>query len=414
MNLSCAIFGSGLSGQAASSLARDRGHAVTVFDESGRGNSDTFGAADLAHFDRFIFSPGFAASHPWRLLLQASGKPVQSELSFAAEHWQGPIIGVTGTNGKSTLTRLLVEALRRTGQKTVAAGNIGRPLSEVVMDCDNQKSTCAVCEISSFQAELAWVLKLDGLLWTNFAEDHLDRYANMTDYYRAKAGLFKCLQPGAVCVIGPQVKQWADELQQPCDHAPVTDAEEQLLQRLQPESPFSRQPQRENFVLAAQYCRLANLCEDALVAAANDFVLDSHRLELVSEQGGVTFWDDSKATNFHAALAAMKSLPRPIIWIGGGRPKGGDVDSFAQKATGLIDAAVLYGEAAPQLEKAFSKRLEQVQTIRCFEQAVRAAAKLGSTCSSAHVLLSPGFSSFDQFESYAARGKTFNSIVLSL
>lgn len=409
-----AIFGAGLSGRAAHRLALACGHSATLFDAAGNGDEDLFDSPLLAQFDRFIFSPGFAADHPWRLLAVASGKPVQSELSFAADHWQGHLIGITGTNGKTTLTQLLAGALQQAGKKATVAGNIGQPLSDVVLDVANVESAYAVCEISSFQAELSQGMQLDGLLWSNFAEDHLDRYPTMADYFRAKAELLNCLKPDSVCVLGPQVVPWLQRFNQPCGRAQIADEAPALMRRLKPDSVFNRCPWRENFALAAAYWPLTGEPVEALLAAANEFKLAPHRLDVVAEKGGVRYWNDSKSTNFHATLAAVRAVPRPIIWIGGGRVKGGNLAAFAHELARQIDAAVLYGEAAPPMLEALTGRLGNVQVVSAFEQAVRAAGKLAHAGRPANVLLSPGFASFDQFESYQARGKSFNSIVLGL
>lgn len=409
----CAIFGAGLSGRAAARLAQVRGDAFTLFDEAGGGDAVSFDRSQLERFDRFVFSPGFAADHPWRVLAGRSGKPVQSEIAYAAEAWQGQLIGITGTNGKTTLTELLAQALRQTGKSAYAVGNIGQPLSDLVAAVADP-AAYAVCEISSFQAELSRGLELDGLLWTNFAEDHLDRYQSMRDYFLAKAELFKCLKPGAVAILGPQVPVWMECLQLPPVPARIAEEAPALMPRLAPGSVFHRRPYRENFTLAAEYWRLVEKPEEALLAAAGTYKLSAHRLDVVHEKQGVTYWNDSKATNFHAALAAVGAVPRPLVWIGGGRRKGGDLESFARELSGQIDVAVLYGEAAPDLQRALSGQLEQVQLVPLFDEAVRTAGKLAAARSPAHVLLSPGFSSFDQFASYEARGKSFNSIVLGL
>jgi UDP-N-acetylmuramoylalanine--D-glutamate ligase len=414
MSLRLAIFGVGLSGQAAKRLALARGHEVTQFDEAGGGDKDIFDASQFAGFDRFIFSPGFAADHPWRLQAERSGKPVQSEMSFAAEHWQGPLIGITGTNGKTTLTHLLAEALQRAGKKAVCAGNIGQPLSDIVLDFENVESVYAVCEISSFQAELSAGIQLDGLLWSNFAEDHLDRYESMAHYFEAKAELLKCLKPDAVCVIGPQVVPWLERFNTSFGRAQIAHEAHALMSRLSPESVFTRFPYSENLALAAEFWRLTDAPEEALLAAANEFKLAPYRLDVVLARGGVNYWNDSKATNFHSTLAAVQAVPRPIIWIGGGRIKGGNLEAFAKELAPQIDIAVLYGEAAPQMMEALTDRLEDVRMVPAFDPAVRVAGKLAAACAPASVLLSPGFSSFDQFTSYEARGKSFNSIVLGL
>jgi UDP-N-acetylmuramoylalanine--D-glutamate ligase len=388
--------------------------SVVLIDEAGEGDQATFESSDLERFECFVFSPGFAAEHPWRILAEASGSPCLSEIAFAARYWNGKVIGVTGTNGKSTLTALIDKALSISGHVSVAAGNIGYPFSDAVLSEANQSDAYAVLEISSFQAELLDGLLLDGLLWTNFAEDHLDRYGSMSRYFRAKASMFNCLKRNGLCVIGSQVAHWMASQRKAFDGYTIAQELADLVHQLAADSVFQRFPYSENFSLAAELWRLMDQPSGALIEAANSLALLPHRLNLVAKCGSVRFWNDSKATNFHATLAALRSLDRPIVWIGGGRAKGGDVEAFAQQAGGQVDTAVLYGEVAERLAKALKGSLESVHVYECFDHAIAAASELAAKIPHANVLLSPGFSSYDQFDSFDARGKNFNDTVLSL
>jgi UDP-N-acetylmuramoylalanine--D-glutamate ligase len=409
-----AIFGAGLSALAARRLAQAKGAEVVLFDERGKGDRASFESGDETEFACFVFSPGFASEHPWRILAESSGLPCLSEIAFAASHWKGRLIGITGTNGKSTLTALLDKALRHSGYTSMAAGNIGYPLSDAVLSGSNHAEAFAVVEISSFQAELAGGLELDALLWTNFAEDHLDRYASMERYFAAKASLFNCLKKDGICVVGPQVAHWMGSMRKQFDACTIAYEDLSLLSKLSPDSVFQRYPYSENFSLAAELWWLLDKQFAPLIEAANSFALAPHRLTVVAEFGGVRYWNDSKATNFHATLAALESVERPIIWIGGGRVKGGDVEAFAREVARRVDAAVLYGEVADRLAQAFDGSLHSVQMQPRFADAVHMAAELASSMAGANVLLSPGFSSFDQFASYDERGKSFTDTVLSL
>jgi UDP-N-acetylmuramoylalanine--D-glutamate ligase len=413
-----AIFGAGLSAQAARRLAQAKGLKVVLIDQAGAGDRDTFELCDVAQFACFVFSPGFAAEHPWRVLAEASGLPCLSELAFAARYWQGRIIGITGTNGKTTLTALVDKALRRCGHVSVAAGNIGYPFSDAALAESNQPGAYAVIEISSFQAELSNGLQLDALLWTNFAEDHLDRYVSMSRYFQAKARLFDCLKSDGLCVIGPQVADWMANLSKEFDACTIAHEDAALAFELATDCVFNRLPYSENFYVAAEFWSLLGELPAKLIEAANEFKLAPHRLGVVAECEGVRFWNDSKATNFHAALAALDSVDRPIVWIGGGSLKGGAVEAFGKEVSKRIDAAVLYGEASERLAAALADPMKSAQKplqIRNrFEDAVWAAAELAKRIPSANVILSPGFSSFDQFSSYEARGKSFIDLVLSL
>ncbi|MFP4673024.1 MAG: UDP-N-acetylmuramoyl-L-alanine--D-glutamate ligase [Opitutales bacterium] len=409
-----AVFGAGLSGTAALRLAASLGYKACCFDEAGGGDAMRFDADAAAAFDGFVFSPGFAADHPWRRLAESSGKPCFSELGFAASHWRGYLCGVTGTNGKTSVTELLRGALVCAGRAAEAAGNIGRPLSELVLSAANSPETTAVCEISSFQAELLRGLELDALLWTNFAEDHLDRYGSAEAYFRAKAGLFSCLRPEAPVVWGEGVEAWAKHtgVELPAWKRPEKRTVDPA--RLQRGSPFLQSPQNRNLAIAAQLWECWGLPESALFEAANAFELAPHRLRCVAEWDGVEFWDDSKATNPDAVLAALEGFELPVHWIGGGLPKGGDGPAFARALAGGIHAAFIYGAVGDAF--AGNLREEGVSAIyaKQFNDVVKAAAASALASPPAVVLLSPGFASFDCFSNYAERGNSFTTTVLSL
>ena len=414
MSKQYAIFGAGLSAQAARRLAEAKGLSVVLIDEAGEGDEATFEASDLERIQCSDVSPGVAAEHPGRILAKGSTKPCLSEIAFAARYWEGRIIGVTGTNGKSTITALLDNALSLSGHVSLAAGNIGYPFSDAVISEANQSEAYVVLEISSFQAELTDGLQLDGLLWANFAEDHLDRYGSMPRYFGAKARLFNCLKRDGLCVIGSQVAEWMANQRKAFDGCSIAHEVADLVLQLDADSVFQRFPYSKNFSLAVELWRLMNQPPAALIEAANAFVLPPHRLDVVAECGSVRFWNDSKATNFHATIGALRSIDRPIVWIGGGRAKGGDIEAFAQQVASRIDIAILYGEVAERLAKALKSFLEPVHIHKRLDHAITAAAELAAKIPQANVLFSPGFASYDQFDSFAARGKSFNDMVLSL
>lgn len=414
MSKTIAIFGAGQSGQAARRLAHALGDATELFDEGGQGDAPTFSPSDLARFDSFVFSPGFAADHPWRRLVREVGRPCLSELSYAASHWKGRLVGITGTNGKTTLTKLLAEALGAAGEASLAAGNIGYPLADAVLSSANEEAATAIVEISSFQAELSQKLRLDGLLWSNFAEDHLDRYATMDAYFEAKAQLLDCLKPDAPCVVGPSVVPRLKRRGRACPAYKLAKPATKWVEVLRPTSVFARPPNSENFNLAAAWWELSERSTQALIDATNDFSPAPHRLGQIAEFDGVRYWDDSKATNFHAALAAIAFVPTPVVWIGGGQAKGGDLEAFARSVAAGVAVAVLYGEVGEALATALRGLPVRVVRHDRFAAAVEAAAGIASQMKSANVLLSPGFASFDQFGSYGDRGKLFRDLVLSL
>ena len=412
-----AVFGAGVSGCSARSLATGLGLEVCVFDEGGQGNASEFDDKLLRDFDAFIFSPGFAAKHPWRVLAEGSSRPCFSELGFAASYWRGRLIGITGTNGKTSLTSLLFEALKAANINAVETGNIGAPLSDVVLSDSNTDQTYAVCEISSFQAELTRGLQLDALIWTNFAEDHLDRHASMKEYFAAKQKLIGCLQPCAPAFLGTSVDAF-DSSVRDRPNTFVVEEDSGWIERLVPESPFRSYPQSANFALATAFWRHFDFYSEALIDSANTLQLAAHRLNRVSEWGGVSFWDDSKATNFHAALAAMDALQGSmqgnIYWICGGSYKGGDLKAFVRSAAPKVKKAFLYGIVAEEMVAHFRETESFFEQHVDFVDAAQAAAEAALKDTPSVVLLSPGFASFDQFPGYAARGDAFTKTILKL
>lgn len=408
-----AIFGAGVSGQSARKLALGLGSEVCVFDESGKGDSSEFDEKRLSQFDTFIFSPGFAASHPWRVLVESSDCPYYSEFGFAALYWRGHLLGVTGTNGKSTITALLQSAMVSAGFDAVQAGNNGIPLSDYIFSDKNHSDAYAVCEISSFQAEMPQGLQFEGVIWSNFAEDHLDRYASMHDYFSAKRKLLSCLCPDAPVCLGADVPAFDASITE-LPNTFIVNKDSALINALSPSSTFFNEPQSINFVLTATLWRALKLPLDVLVDTANKFQLAAHRLSLIDTWGGVTFWDDSKATNFHAALAAIDVMKRPIYWICGGSYKGGDIEAFVNAVAGKIEMAFLYGKMADRLSTYYQQTQSKFEVHVDFSDAVKGATNAALANSPSVVLLSPGFASFDQFSGYAARGNAFVSTIANL
>ena len=281
-----AVFGAGVSGRSARALATGLGMEVHLFDEGGQGDASEFNETLLQDFDAFIFSPGFAASHPWRVLAENSSKNCYSELGFAASHWHGRLIGVTGTNGKTSLTSLIFEALKAAKINAVKAGNIGTPLSDYVLSEANTDETFAVCEISSFQAELTQGLELDGLIWTNFAEDHLDRHASMKEYFTAKRNLIECLRTGAPAFLGPSVHTFDPSISA-ASNVFIIEDDSKRIESLVPESPFRMYPQSANFALALAFWKHFDFPMESLIGRANTFQLAAHRLSRLPEWGGL-------------------------------------------------------------------------------------------------------------------------------
>lgn len=403
-----AILGAGVSGLGARELLTALGIGCTLFDERDR----VFTEREAARHPLVVYSPGFRRDHGWLALARAARADCWGELDFASLFWKGRVVAVTGTNGKTTLTEFLVHALTAGGQTAAAAGNIGLPLAQLVAGRDGGRpGEIAVCEVSSFQAEGLRHFRAEAALWTNFAEDHLERHAGMSEYFAAKARL---ASRSAAVFAGSSVRRYARGAGPLdwADRAVWVDTEDLPPDAALAGTVFAQPPQRENFVLAAAWWARAGLEPAPLYAAARTFALGRHRLSRVAEIGGVTYWNDSKATNFHAVEAALTRFPQGVWLIAGGKGKGGDIAGFVRRLAGRVRELLLIGETAPQLADAAARADIPHRRFDSLGAAVAAAARAARRGD--HVLLSPGFASFDQFRNYQDRGDQFEAAVRGL
>ncbi len=405
-----AIFGGGVSGLGVRSLLAQIGGIGRIYDEQAAGAENRFMAEHAELHGLVVFSPGFAPGHPWLATARGAGCVCLGELDFASLFWPGDLIAVTGTNGKTTLTEFLTHALRQAGRRAHATGNIGYPLSRLVAE-QAGRVDIAVCEVSSFQAETLQHLRPAAVLWTNFAEDHLERHPGMSAYFAAKWRLLESCAPGLV-FVGSSVQEFAARSGQVLPPAAGVATEGQAADTRLAGTVFGSYPQLENFILAATWWRQAGLPEADLFAAARSFRLGSHRLARVGERRGVSFWNDSKATNFHAVEAALATFAAPVLWIGGGKSKGGDLAGFVRRIAARIRRAFLIGETQPAL--AGFCLVHQVPATCCASLNEAVLSAYSQATPGDHVLLSPGFASFDMFRGYDDRGRQFESIVENL
>ena len=412
-----AVFGAGASGRGVLALLGKLGVAGVVFDEKGEGKGrvNNFGAAEARMHRLVVFSPGFRPDHPWLQAARGAGCECLGELDFASLFWSGCVVAITGTNGKTTLTEFLTHALRSIGHDAVATGNIGYPFSQLVADSEAgvlaAAEKVAVCEVSSFQAETLRHFHADVTLWTNFAEDHLERHPGLEAYFAAKWVLAGRTTPGGF-FAGASVIRFAQKFGRVLPpHAGLFSEGKSPDSRLSG-TVFARYPQYENFLLAAAGWRHAGLSEEALFAAARTFQTGRHRLARVAEIEGVTWWNDSKATNFHAVEAALAAHAAPVLLIAGGKAKGGDLEAFVRRIAPRVRRVFLLGETAGQLAALCAAAQVPHAVCASLAEAVRQAAETARPGD--HVLLSPGFASFDQFRNYEDRGNQFESLVNNL
>jgi UDP-N-acetylmuramoylalanine--D-glutamate ligase len=403
-----AVFGKGESGQGARALLGSLGASCAIYDAS----ATAFTAAAASRHALAVFSPGFAPDHPWIRLARDAGCECLGEIDFASLCWRGDIVAVTGTNGKTTLTEFLTHALLGIGRNACATGNVGTAFSRVAAAVEGgSEGMTAVCEVSSFQAETLRHFRARAALWTNFAEDHLERHGGIDAYFAAKAAL--ALRSEAL-FAGPSVRAFAlmqrrpPGAPDPFAHAAWVRTEGQERDPRLDGTVFADYPQRENFLLAAAWWRSAGHEMEALYAAARSFRLGRHRLARVAEIGGVTYWNDSKATNFHAVEAALARFEGPVLLIAGGRAKGGDLAGFVRRIAPRVRHSFLIGETRAALAERCAADLVPHTLCETLDDAVRRAASAAGPGD--HVVLSPGFASFDMFRGYEDRGERFEKL----
>ncbi|MCC5023558.1 MAG: UDP-N-acetylmuramoyl-L-alanine--D-glutamate ligase [Candidatus Synoicihabitans palmerolidicus] len=405
-----AVLGAGVSGQAAVGLVRHLGGDATIYDEGGRDGAETV-FRPTGH-KLVLVSPGFPPNHTWVVEARSSGVICLAEIDFASLFWRGKLVAITGTNGKTTLTEFLTYALHEAGVDSWSVGNIGTAFSQVVVAREGgAPDSIAVCEVSSFQAEMLHHMRADAAIWTNFAEDHLERHGSMQSYFESKWRLFE-RAVGREVFAGSGVARAAEQFGQSLPEGAVVDTEDPAGDVLLSGTVFDDQPQRENFLLAAAWWRAMGLREPLLYAAAQTFAVGPHRLAKVTQVAEVTWWNDSKATNFHATEAALMRFCAPIILIAGGKAKGGDVAGFVKRIVPRVKQVLLIGDTRNILATFFGAAAVPHQVCADLADAVHIAATNAQPGD--QVLLSPGFSSLDAFAGYTDRGSQFESLVRAL
>jgi len=351
--------------------------------------------------DLLVKSPGVPGETTLVAGARSRGIPVWSEIELGARLLPNPILGVTGTNGKTTTAELLGTIFRAAGQPVEVAGNVGRPLTSLAGS--TAKSTWVVCELSSFQLEDVEQLRPRIGVLLNLEPDHLDRHGTFEWYVDAKLRMFEQQTEDDTAVL-------------PRGFGSVPGAARRVEFRW--DDPLPSEPRipgthnRENAAAATGAARAAGIDDHAIAEALRTFAGVPHRIELVAEVDGVRYVNDSKATNAAAARRALASFPDAGLHvILGGRGKAEAYDELAA-AFKPQDHAYLIGEAAGELAEALTAAGVPYVVAGDLDAAVTAAA--AAAAASDVVLLSPACASFDQFEDFEARGDTFRRLVQEL
>jgi len=378
--------------------------------------------------DLLVRSPGVPDNAPILREAYRRGLTVRAEVALAADRVTGPILAVTGTNGKSTTTAWAAHLLARAGLPAVACGNIGRALSDAVLE--EPAGTIFVVEISSFQLQDSPDLHPRAAAILNLTPDHLDRHGDFETYARAKWVIARNQSAADRLALGPGVEPPRDLVVRACrvrfaiddpgtpdalfasDGAIVARAVGAPLRTILPAAELSL-PGPHNLLNAmAALALAAALVPDTarLVHGLRDFPGLPHRLETVGEVAGIRFVNDSKATNVDSMRVALQSFAVPLVLIAGGRDKAGPFEEITELVERHVRKLVLVGEAAQRIRSAWPGVPSEIATD--FADAVRrayAAAQGGAV-----VLLSPGCASFDLFRNYEHRGEVFRDLVAQL
>ncbi len=378
--------------------------------------------------DLIVPSPGVPADFPLLLAAQANGITIWSEIELAYRFLQGTLIGITGSNGKTTTTAMVKHILKAAAFPTILAGNIGTPLISCV--ADTKKNTMAVVELSSFQLELIETFRPNISLFLNLTPDHLDRHGSMKTYGAAKARIFEnqteedyailnaddpAVAPYAP--VGPRV-YWFSRKQRVAEGAYLRGddivfraegTEEIVLTR--GEIPLVGAHNLENVLAAVAATRLAGASRSAVAKGVRSFAGVEHRLEFVSEIGGVRYFNDSKATNVDATLKALDAFPGHILIILGGKDKGSDYTVLQKPLHEKAILTLLIGAASEKIEQQLARSVpvERAGTLERAVEIASHAARPGDV-----VLLAPACASFDQFQNYEHRGRVFKDLVWQL
>lgn len=390
-------------------------------------------AATLCSADRLIVSPGLRLDTPALVEAANAGVEIIGDIELFARHAKAPIVAITGSNGKSTVTTLLGEMTRLAGKNAGVGGNLGTPALDLLGD----DKDLYVLELSSFQLESVETLGAEVATVLNVSPDHMDRYASLLDYHRAKHRVFKGTKQIVVNrddylsqpLISDAVTNWSFGLSKPdfCAFGLIEhQGESWLAFQFEPLIRVAdvRIKGRHNIANALAALALGHavgLPREPMLAALRSFPGLAHRCQNIAERKGVIWMDDSKATNVGATVAAINGLfdtttgvenkVANIVLIAGGQAKGQVFSALAKTLPGRVKQVILMGEDADQLAQAIGKCIPSIHATS-MQGAVSAAARLVQ--SGDIVLLSPACASFDMFSGFEERGRCFVTAVNEL
>ncbi len=427
------ILGAGISGIGAALLAKSRGYEVWVSDDreikeerkqnliqknipfEEKGHT----IEKLLRCDIIIKSPGIANDSSVMQVLIQSDKEVIGEIEWAYGHVKGKIIGITGSNGKTTTTGLCHHFLEAAGMLAAKVGNVGEGFCDYLAE---HQADWYVCELSSFQLEDVISFRADIAILLNITPDHLDRYDYSLDKYaEAKMKIvqkmteedtliYNAMDPVTIAKVAStqmEPSAWSIRESDLLGEDKVL-VKENLILDMATSRLIGRHNQ-VNVLAAARAALLAGCPPESLQASLNSFVNEAHRMELVAEKNGVKYINDSKATNVDAVYYALGAMKGKVIWIAGGQDKGNDYGPILEFVRNKVKGLICLGIDNSKLNETFSTEVNHISETTTMHEAVSRAASLASAGDT--VLLSPACASFDLFKDYRDRGDQFKKAV---
>ena len=378
----------------------------------------------LSQFVEAVVSPGVDLRDPFIQKLRAAKVPIIGDVELFARAAKAPVIAITGSNGKSTVTTLVGAMAKAAGIKVAIGGNLGQPALELLQE----EPKLYVLELSSFQLDTTQSLRCKAAAFLNLSEDHLDRHGTMEAYAAAKARIFNGCEVAVINRDDPATRQGSEQARRKLSFgldAPRAPGEFGLADqrgevalatardRLLPlhQMKIAGLHNAANALAALALIEAADLPRATALKALTEFRGLPHRCALAGEIDGARYYNDSKGTNVGSTLAAIRGLPAPLVWLGGGQGKGQDFGPLALALAQKGSAAVLFGEDAGKIEAAIFGSVPVYREATMADALKRARAL---TQPGASVLLSPACASFDQFKSYVDRGEQFESAVRAM
>ena len=434
----CLVIGAGVTGKAVASALSGFQATAILFDENPKSHEGVVSKIPDG-IDLAIVSPGWRMDHPVFEKLKKSGVEILSEIDFAwmvkqvvapKQKW----VGLTGTNGKTTTIKMVETIFKSANINGAACGNVGQTVIESVL---NQKRfDFLALELSSFQIQWSQYPEYESVALLNIAEDHIDWHGSFDNYAKAK---LKLINQSRKAIANKSDKELATRIKDQSVTWFSLDTpkpgELGLVENLLIDRAFSPTPAEANEIseivditptvphnvlnalAAAALCLSIGITYESIKAGLQNFSTDHHRMEVVLNKDEITWVDDSKATNPHAAIASLQSYFN-VIWIAGGLAKGASMDELVIRTAERIKSVILIGQDREIIAQAFTKHAPTIELIRVDQisdakqlmvevvDKAKSIAKAGDT-----VLLAPACASMDQFDSYVQRGQLFSQAV---